>query len=528
MADATTAPPTMMRAPAAPSERIAPRRLFAFLIMVFGMFMSILDIQIVSASLSEIQAGLSASSSEVSWVQTSYLIAEVIAIPLSGFLSRALGTRILFAISAFGFTVASFLCGFCSSIEQMILWRAIQGFLGAGMIPTVFASAYTVFPRSKFNIVGPIIGLVATLAPTVGPTVGGYITDAMSWHWLFFINVVPGIGITIGVLALVDFDQPNFALLDRFDWWGLIYMAGFLGALEYVLEEGPQYEWMQDTSVAICAVVCGVSAIAFFYRVLTADEPIVDIRAFGDRNFGIGCVLQFCIGIGLYGLTYIYPRYLAEVRGYSAMMIGETMFVSGITMFLMAPVVGRLMVKIDMRYIIMFGLVIFALGSWQMTWITRDYDFYELLVPQILRGVGMMCAMVPTNNIALGTLAPDRVKNASGLFNLMRNLGGAVGLALINQILNDRTDLHLARLQERVTWGNATATETLNLFTQRLQGMGDAAVMAMKQLAQIVHRQAVVMGYGDAFFILTLFYVGLSLLVMLLKKPASMSAEPAH
>src|SRR6202789_2293645 len=258
MANATTANPTMI---AQPAERIEPRRLVAFLIMVFGMFMSILDIQVVSASLTDIQAGLSASSNEVSWVQTAYLIAEVIAIPLSGFLSRALGTRLLFAISAAGFTFASFLCGFASSIEQMILWRAIQGFLGAGMIPTVFASAYTVFPRSKFYIVGPIIGLVATLAPTIGPTVGGYITDAMSWHWLFFINVVPGIGITIGVLALVDFDKPNFKLLDRFDWFGLIAMAGFLGAAEYVLEEGPQYEWLKDTSVAICAAVCPFSPV---------------------------------------------------------------------------------------------------------------------------------------------------------------------------------------------------------------------------------------------------------------------------
>jgi DHA2 family multidrug resistance protein len=523
MANATTAPPAMMSAQAAPSERIAPRRLIAFLIMVFGMFMSILDIQIVSASLTEIQAGLSASSSEVSWVQTSYLIAEVIAIPLSGFLSRALGTRMLFAISAAGFTVASFLCGFASSIEQMILWRAIQGFLGAGMIPTVFASAYTIFPRSKFHIVGPIIGLVATLAPTVGPTVGGFITDAMSWHWLFFINVVPGVIITIGVLALVDFDQPNLALLDKFDWWGLIFMAGFLGALEYVLEEGPQYEWLQDTSVATCAAVCSVSAVAFFWRVLTAEEPIVDIRAFTNRNFGIGCVLQFCIGVGLYGLTYIYPRYLAEVRGYSAMMIGETMFVSGATMFLMAPIVGRMMQRIDMRYIIAFGLIVFGIGTWQMTEMTKDYDFYELMMPQILRGIGMMCAMVPTNNVALGTLPPDRVKNASGLFNLTRNLGGAVGLALINQILNERTDLHIARLQERVNWGNATAVETLNNFTQRMQGMGDAALLAMKQLSQIVHRQAVVMGYADAFFMLTFFYFGLSLLVMLLKKPAALS-----
>src|SRR3982075_1225746 len=242
MADATTAPPTMMNA-AASSERIPPRRLFAFLIMVFGMFMSILDIQVVSASLSDIQAGLSASSTEVSWVQTSYLIAEVIAIPLSGFLSRALGTRLLFAISAFGFTLASFLCGFASSIEQMILWRAIQGFLGAGMIPTVFASAYTVFPRSKFYIVGPIIGLVATLAPTIGPTVGGFITDVMSWHWLFFINIVPRLRIHIGVLILCDFDRPDFALLEHFDWWGLLFMAGFLGTLGYVLEGGAGYGW---------------------------------------------------------------------------------------------------------------------------------------------------------------------------------------------------------------------------------------------------------------------------------------------
>src|SRR3982751_1217824 len=490
MANATTASPAMMADPA--SERIAPKRLFAFIIMVFGMFMSILDIQIVSASLSEIQAGLSASSSEVSWVQTAYLIAEVIAIPLSGFLSRAFGTRLLFAISAAGFTASSLLCGFATTIEEMILWRALQGFLGAGMIPTVFASAYTVFPRTKFHIVGPVIG------------------------------------ITIGVLALVDFDEPHFELLDRFDWWGLLFMAGFLGTLEYVLEEGPQYEWMQDPSVAICAWICGVSAIAFFWRVFTAAEPIVHIRTFSNRNFAIGCVLQFCIGIGLYGLTYIYPRYLAEVRGYSALMIGETMFVSGITMFLVAPVVGRLMQRVDMRLIIASGLVIFALGSLQMTWITRDYDFYELLVPQILRGIGMMFAMVPTNTIALGTLPPERVKNASGLFNLTRNLGGAVGLAVINQVLNERTDLHIARLHERMTWGNASAIETLNQFTQRLQGMGDAALMAMKQLSQIVHRQAVVMGYGDAFLMLTLFYAGLSLLVLLLKKPASASTEPPH
>jgi DHA2 family multidrug resistance protein len=529
MSSTTTAASGIPGPPAAASERIAPRRLFAFLIMVFGMFMSILDIQIVSASLAEIQAGLSASSSEVSWVQTSYLIAEVIGIPLSGFLSRALGTRMLFAISASGFTFASLMCGFTSSIEQMIVWRAIQGFMGAGMIPTVFASAYTVFPRSKFHIVGPIIGLVATLAPTIGPTVGGYITDLMSWHWLFFINVVPGILITIGVLALVDFDEPNLELLDHFDWWGLLFMAGFLGSLEYVLEEGARNDWFNDDSVASFAVVCAVSSVLFFWRVLTAKEPIVDLRAFTNRNFALGCMFSFCVGIGLYGLTYLYPRYLAEIRGYSALMIGETLFVSGIAMFLSAPLVGRLMQKIDMRILIAVGLWLFAIGTWQMTWITRDFDFYELLWPQIFRGVGMMMAMVPINNIALGTLTPDRVKNASGLFNLTRNLGGALGLALINTVLDYRTDFHITRLHDKVTWGNAKAVETLDMLTQKFQGLGNASLMAMKQLSQIVHRQAVVMSFGDSFFLLTLFYIGLSLFVVMLNKPANPGGAPgAH
>src|ERR1700709_1646131 len=216
--------------------------------------------------------------------------------------------------------------------------------------------------------------------------------------------------------------------------------------------------------------------------------PIVDITAFANRNFSVGCLLSFCVGIGLYGLTYVYPRYLAEVRGYSALMIGETMFVSGITMFLTAPIVGRLMQKVDMRLIIASGIVIFALGSWQMTWITRDYDFYELLVPQILRGIGMMLAMVPTNNIALGTLPPERLKNASGLVNLTRNLGGAVGLAVINQVLNERTDLHISRLQERVHWGNAAATETLNMLTQRTLDAGRGTLLALNKLSIMVPR----------------------------------------
>jgi MFS transporter, DHA2 family, multidrug resistance protein len=509
-------------------DRIEPHRLIAFLVMVFGMFMAILDIQIVSASLTEIQAGLSASANEITWVQTAYLIAEVVMIPLSGYLSRALGTRILFALSAGGFTAASLMCGLSSTINEMIFWRAVQGFIGGGMIPTVFATAYLIFPRSKMSLVTPMIGLVATLAPTIGPTVGGYLTDALSWHWLFFINIIPGLVVTAAALALIDFDQPDWSLFGNFDWVGLLSMAGFLGALEYVLEEGPRNDWFGDDSVLLLAWVSGLSGLIFFVRVLTARRPIVDLRAFADRNFGLGSLFSFVLGIGLYGLTYLYPLYLAQVRGYNALMIGETLFVSGVAMFLTAPVAGRLSAKTDPRFMLIAGFVCFAIGTYWLTSLTKDWDFWELFWPQVLRGVGLMLAIIPINNISLGTLAPELVKNASGLYNLMRNLGGAVGLAALTTLLNDRTDLHLARLHEAVTWSRPPALEALNDLTQRFSSYGsEAQLMAVKQLNAIVHRQGVVMAFADVFLVLTLLFLALAALAIVMKRPPPAAAGAA-
>ncbi len=509
---------------ATPSDHIDPKRLITFICMVFGMFMSILDIQIVSASLTDIQAGLAASTDEVTWVQTAYLIAEVIMIPLSGFLSRALGTRYLFAISAAGFTLASLACGFCDNINDMIFWRAVQGFIGGGMIPTVFAAAYTIFPRSRLSLITPMIGLVATLAPTIGPTVGGYLTDTLSWHWLFFINVIPGIGVTIAALTLIDFDEPNFALFDNFDYLGLASMAGFLGALEYVLEEGPRNNWFGDQAVLVCAWISGISAVIFFARVLTARAPIVDLYAFSNRNFALGSISSFVLGIGLYGLTYIYPLYLSEIRGYDALQIGETVFVSGVAMFMAAPVAGRLTDKVDPRYMLAFGFLCVAFSNWWISYITTEWDFWELLIPQIFRGVGLMCAIIPITNISLGTLPPEVVKNASGLFNLTRNLGGAFGLAGLNTILDKRTDLHLARLHEDITFARQPAVEMLNKLTEHFHNFGTAASdMALKQLYKIVHQQGLVMGFADTFYALMVLYIVLTGLALLMNKPDPMS-----
>jgi len=523
------APPVSVRSPSSGTggaDVLPLNRLLAFVVMCFGMFMAILDIQIVSASLTEIQAGLSASGDEIPWVQTAYLIAEVIAIPLSGFLSRALGTRVLFTVSAAGFTLSSFMCGFASSIDSMILWRAVQGFIGGGMVPTVFASAYILFPGRRQAMVAPIIGLIATLAPTVGPTIGGYVTDALSWHWLFFINIAPGVVVTLASYLLIDFDKPDYSLLENFDWWGLISMGGFLGALEYILEEGPRYGWFDDGTITLFAVISAVSAVAFFIRVFTARVPIVDLRAFANRNFALGSLFSFVLGIGLYGLTYVYPVYLAQIRGYDALMIGNTMFVSGLAMFATAPIAGQLSQRFDPRYVLMAGFLIFAVGTWQMTFVTKDWDFWELLWPQIFRGIGLMFAIVPVTNTALGTLPPDRVKNASGLFNLMRNLGGAIGLAAINTLLNNRMDLHLARLHEAVTWSRVPAVETLNDLAHRFPG-SDAQLMALKQMMGIVRQQASVMSFADVFLILTLLFVALAALGVMMKRPAAVAAGAA-
>jgi DHA2 family multidrug resistance protein len=511
------------------ATELTPRRVIAFFIMVFGMFMAILDIQIVSASLPDIQAGLGASSDEISWVQTSYLIAEVVMIPLSGFLARMMSTRVLFTIAAAGFTAASFMCATSTTITEMIIWRALQGFLGGGMIPSVFAAAFTIFPPSKRNVVSPIIGLIATLAPTVGPTVGGYLSHTMSWHWLFLVNVIPGIGVAVGAWMLIDFDRPNWKLFERFDWWGLAALAGFLGAMEFVLEEGPSNDWFDDHMVAIMAVVMVVGGVVTFWRALTREEPLVDFSAFRDANFAVGSVFSFTMGIGLYGLTYLYPLYLASIRGYDSLMIGQTVFISGLAMFISAPIVGVLSSKIDLRIILLVGFMGFASSTWMLTGMTAEWDFHELLLPQIIRGASLMLCMVPINNLALGTLPADKMKGASGLYNLMRNLGGAVGLAVINTLLTDRNSLHTARLSEALNWKNDEAVRQMNLMAANLTAQGyDGTTGALKQMAGRVAAQATVMSFIDVFVLITALFASLAFAALLMKPPAKGVAVEAH
>ena len=518
-----------------PAELSLRAKVFAFAAMSVGFFVALLDIQIVSASLGEIAGGLSAGPDEIAWVQTSYLIAEIVVIPLSGWLSRVMSTRWLFCASAAGFTATSLLCGWAWDIQSMIVFRGLQGFLGGSMIPTVFTTAFVYFAGQQRVIAAAVIGSISSLAPTLGPTIGGWITDNYSWHWLFFINLVPGVFVAIVVPMLVRIDRPNLALLRGADYPGIALMALFLGCLEYTLEEGPRWDWFGDDTIRTTAWIAAIAGFAFIWRSLTYAQPVVDLRALKSRNFSLGCFFSFVTGIGIFATIYLTPLFLGRVRGFSALDIGLAVFSTGVFQVLGIPIYSLCTRYIDLRWLMMVGLACFALGMWNFTPITHDWGWRELLLPQAFRGFAQLFAVAPTVTLTLGGLAPDRLKLASGLFNLMRNLGGAIGIAACGTILNDRANLHFLRLAEHLNTTNTAMTDLLQRVTtaDAIKRGGDAVhgnAAALKQLWSLTWREAQTQTYADAFLVIAVCFVIATLMVPLMRKivPPRSAASEAH
>ena len=500
-----------------------------YLAMIVGNFMAILDIQIVASSLREIGAGVSASADEIAWVQTSYLIAEVIAIPLSGLLGRALSMRTLFTVSALGFTLMSLACAFAWNIESLILFRTFQGFLGGGMIPTTMAALFILFPQHKRSAPIVLVGMVSTLAPSIGPTIGGWLTESMGWEWLFLINLLPGLACAAMVWRFSPLKDREPALLRRIDIIGLIGMALFLGSLEFVLEEGPGHDWLADDAVLTMAVLMAAGGGLFFWRAFTSASPIVDLRVFADRNFVLGCIVSMIAGVGLYGSVYLTPLFLGNVGGYNTLEIGYTMIVTGVAMFFTAPIVGNLQSRVDLRLLLAAGLVMTAAGMWLNSLLTAEAGFWELAAPQALRGSGLMMCMIPMTGLALGTMRHDRVQNASALFNLMRNLGGALGLAMINSLMDRGQALHRVELATAVSTGHADVAAWLagNEAVMAARGIADPAAAALARLAQMVEREATVMAFNDIFLTLAVAFA-LLLPLILFTRPAAAAAPDGH
>ena len=503
---------------------------FGVLAMVVGLFMAIMDVQIVTSSLTQIQGGLSASSDEISWVQTAYLIADVVMVPLSGMLSRLVSTRLLFVTAILGFTGASALCASATSLSQMIVYRAIQGFCGGAITPSVFPVIYTRFRGPPLTRLMVMISVILNLSSTLGPTIGGFLTDTISWHWLFLVNIPPGIVVAVVVWNCVNIDKPDLSLLRYFDVIGLVLMATFLGCLEYALEEGPRWDWLDDATIRAAVVVSATASVLFFWRVLTYRQPIVDLRTFNNRNFALGSFFTFLVGSGMYSTTYLIPLFLAQVRGFSALQIGETVFVAGIAQMAMSPFSTQIARRIDLRLMLAFGLGLFAYSMYLTAGLTSQASFPELVVPQAVRGISLMFCYLPANMIALGSVPQDKLKNASGLYGLTRDLGGAIALATVGTILNSRMQFHWNRLIEDVNPARAAVQHYIDSQTSRFGSLipGDAHHAALKTLANLVHREALVLTYNDLLMLIGAFFVMGLMLMPLVRRPRSVLTADQH
>jgi DHA2 family multidrug resistance protein len=479
-----------------------------YVAMCIGMFMAILDIQVVASSLTVVQHALKISADTISWIQTGYLIAEVIAIPLTGVLTRALSLRWLFVGAIVGFTLSSLGCALCTDGAEMIAVRVVQGFFGGMLIPAVFTSVFTILPRKHEVFATTMAGLFAMIAPTIGPYVGGWLTEHYSWHWIFLINIPTGVIVGLVVAASIRVGKPDAAVWRRIDYATVLLTAIFLGSLELLLKKAPENHW-SGTFVYVLAVVCAASCTLAGYFCLTRPHPFVELRRFTRRAFALGCLLSFVLGIGLYGSTYIVAVFLGAVRGHTPLEIGGIMMVAGIAQLIAAPLAALFESRLDGRLMIALGFSLFAAGLFLNGWTDAGSDYDAFFWPQILRGVAIMLCILPSTRLAMEGWPADDAADASGLFNLMRNLGGAIGIALIDTILEQRSPVHANALVDRLQHGDAAAAALVGLPTQYFHGqnMGPIDSSMRAYVEPLIQKAAMAQSFNEAWLVIGVFFV---------------------
>jgi len=400
----------------------------------------------------------------------------------------------------------------------------MQGFCGGAITPSVWPVVYAKFRGPPLVTLMVIISMIFNLSGTMGPTIGGFLTDTFSWHWLFLVNIVPGLLVAAVVWVTIDIDKPDFSLLRGFDLTGLALMAVFLGCLQYALQEGPRRDWLDEQTIRAAVITSAVGGSLFLWRVLSYRQPIVDLRTFLNRNFALGSFFTFMMGIGMYGTTYLVPLFLAQVRGFSALQIGETVLVVGLVQLLISPLNVYIARAIDLRLMLAIGLGMFAFSMYLTAGLTNQTGFWELLVPQAVRGVALMFCYVPANMIALGSLPQDMMKNGAGLYNLMRDLGGAIGLASIGAIMNARLHFHWNRLIEDINPARQIVQQFLDAHANRFEALipGDPGRAAVKLLSSMAQREALVLTYNDLLLLLGALFVCGLLLLPLVRRPRSL------
>jgi DHA2 family multidrug resistance protein len=498
-----------------------------------GAFMAVLNIQIVNASLADIQGAIGAGIDDGGWISTSYLIAEIVVIPLSGWLAQVFSVRVYLLVNAILFLAFSAACAFAQDLPQMIALRAVQGFTGGVLIPMAFTLIITLLPKAKQPIGLAMFAISATFAPAIGPTIGGYLTENWGWQYIFYVNVVPGAIMIAMLFFSLEAKPMKLGLLREGDWAGIVTMAIGLSALQTVLEEGNKDDWFGSPFIVRLAVIAAVALTLFVAIELTARKPLLNLRILLRRNFGFGVLANFLLGVALYGSVFILPVYLSRIQGYNSEQIGLVLAWTGLPQLVLIPLVPRLMKRFDPRIVIGIGFALFAASNFMNIHMTGDYATDQLFWPDVIRAFGQALVLAPLSAVATAGIEAENAGSASGLFNMMRNLGGAIGIAALQTVLTKREQYHSNVLSQSVSLFEQATRDRIDHLTQYFMSHGvidrlDAAHRAYVAVGKVVQKQAFILAFSDTFYLLGVALIVALIATLLLKRPDHMEAGGGH
>ncbi|WP_158818185.1 DHA2 family efflux MFS transporter permease subunit [Methylocapsa sp. S129] len=525
-----------MAASAAPmvasSPRASTKDWIAVLACMIGAFMAILNIQITNASLLDIEGGIGTGVDNGAWISTAYLIGEIVVIPLTDYLSKVFSFRRYLLVNAVLFPLFSIACAFTHDLGSMIAMRGLQGFAGGILIPMAFTIVLTKLPKAQQPIGLALFALSVTFAPAIGPTIGGYLTENYGWQTIFFINAFPSAIMVVALAFTLEKQPMRLGLLREGDWAGIVTMAIGLSAFQTVLEEGEKDDWFASPFIFRLAIVAALFLGAFIWIELTVKKPLVSLRLLARRNFGIGVIANVLVGFALFGTVYILPQYLGQAQGYNAEQIGAVLAWTGLPQLLLIPFVPMLMKRFDARYVAFVGIALFAASCFMNTTLSLDTSGDQFFIPNIVRAIGQALIITPVSAITTAGIAPSEAGAASGLSNMLRNLGGAVGTATLATVLVKREQFHSNIIGQSVTSARNEVGQRLDQMTayfmshavtDRVAAMHEAVVY----LGNVVKRQALIMGFSDTFAVIGVLLVAAAISLLFARK-AQGSAAGAH
>ncbi|AKU97576.1 Drug resistance transporter EmrB/QacA subfamily [Labilithrix luteola] len=498
-----------------------------FVVMVAAL-MALVDITIVNVALNDIRASFGTPVDQIGWVSTGYMMANIVVIPMTGWFQRRFGFRRYFAASIFIFTVASALCGLSWNLTSLVMFRALQGLGGGAIIPTAQTILFARYPKEQHGMAGGLFGLGAVTGPLLGPTVGGYLIDWSTWHWCFLVNVP--LGVLAVVLALRFIEEPGFkpskAPIDAF---GISLLAVGMACLQYVLEEGNRESWFESTHITVLFAIAITALVTFIVHELETPHPVVDLRVFLNRTYAAGTGINLLMGLALFSGNFLFALYCGSVLHYAALDIGRVFLLSGASQIILMPLVGKFGGKVDQRALLLIGIAGVATSLWMNAHLTDQAGEGDLVQSMFVRSVSLAFVFIPISVIALSDISAEKRGNATGLFNLTRELGGSIGTAWMGSLIDRGSKIHGSYLAESVNPYNPIVQETIGSIRGSLGTMTSSSELVPESvLAVKVKIQAMVLSFQDGFKSATAVFLGCLVLLLFLKKAKGGPVAGAH